>query len=178
MILTGPEIVRERDAGRLTIEPFDPAQVNPNSYNLTLGPTILVYTGAVLDTRRQNDFVMLDIPEEGIVLDPGRIYLGASVEVIGSDHYVPIMHSRSGSARLGVFSHVTADLIDQGSHGQLTHQLRVVQPVTVYAGISLAQVDFRRTQGEPMLYDGKYQGSRGPQASQIHLDPHHLGTAA
>ncbi|MFF8769091.1 2'-deoxycytidine 5'-triphosphate deaminase domain-containing protein [Kitasatospora sp. NPDC015120] len=175
MILTGPEIERERAAGRLTIEPFDPAQVNPNSYNLTLGPTLVVYTSTVLDTRRPNDFETLEIPEQGIVLDPGRIYLGSSVEVIGSDHYVPVMHSRSGSARLGVFSHVTADLIDQGSHGQLTHQLRVVQPVRVYAGLSLAQVDFRRTQGEPLLYQGKYQGSRGPQPSQIHLDT--LGAA-
>ncbi|GLW58536.1 dCTP deaminase [Kitasatospora phosalacinea] len=178
MILTGPEIVREREAGRLTIEPFDPKQVNPNSYNLTLGPTLVVYTGTVLDTRRPNAYETLEIPEQGIILEPDRIYLGSSVEVIGSDHYVPVMHSRSGSARLGIYSHVTADLIDQGSRGQLTHQLRVVQRVRVYAGVSLAQVDFRQVQGEPMLYCGKYQGSRGPQPSQIHRDADTLGTAA
>ncbi|WP_328955076.1 dCTP deaminase domain-containing protein [Kitasatospora purpeofusca] len=169
-ILTGPEIVRERDLGRLRIDPFNPAQVNPNSYNLTLGPTLAFYTSPVLDTRAANAYEEVEIPPNGIVLQPDRIYLGASVEVVGSDFHVPMMGSRSGSARLGAYSHVTAGLIDQGSLGQLTHQLRVVQPLRVYAGDSLAQVMFFSTVGQAQLYDGKYQGSRGPMPSQIHRD--------
>ncbi|MDH6710763.1 dCTP deaminase [Kitasatospora sp. MAA19] len=179
MILTGPKIREERAAGRITIEPFDPGSVNPDSYNITLGATIGYYTEAVLDTRRPNTYETVEIGPEGFLLEPDRIYLGHSVEVIGSDHYVPTMHGRSGFARLGGYVHVTADLIDQGSVGQLTHMLRVVQPLVVYPGDSIAQVDFRVVLGEPMLYRGKYQGSRGPMPSRIHLDaPRALAAAS
>ncbi|MFI9772479.1 dCTP deaminase domain-containing protein [Streptomyces sp. NPDC052415] len=170
MILTGPEIARERERGRLVLDPFDPAQVQPNSYNLALGPSLAYYTGTVLDTRAANAYTVVPIPDEGIVLQPDRIYLGSSVEVLGSDHLVPVIRSRSGAARLGLFVHVTADLIDIGSIGQSTFQLHAVQPVRVHAGDRLAQVTFWRPQGEVTLYDGKYQGSRGPQPSQIHRD--------
>ncbi|MFJ2397393.1 dCTP deaminase domain-containing protein [Streptomyces sp. NPDC087843] len=170
MILTGPEIAREREAGRLILDPFDPGQVQPNSYNLTLGPTLACYTGEVLDTRRENPCTLVTIPEEGFVLEPDRIYLGSSVEVLGSNHLVPVIRARSGAARLGLFVHVTADLIDVGSIGQSTFQFHAVQPVRVHAGDRLAQVTFWTTQGDITLYDGKYQGSRGPQPSQIHRD--------
>ncbi|MFD8148140.1 dCTP deaminase [Streptomyces sp. NPDC059708] len=170
MILTGPDIAAERERGRLVLDPFHPAQVQPNSYDLTLGPTLLCYTGEVLDTRTENPHVEIEIPEDGFVLEPHRVYLGASVEVLGSDHYVPRISSRSGAARLGLFSHCTAELIDIGSIGQTTFQLHTVEPLRVYAGDRLGQVAFFRVQGAIVLYDGKYQGSRGPQPSKIHLD--------
>ncbi|MEV8479376.1 dCTP deaminase [Streptomyces sp. NPDC051173] len=171
MILTGPEIAREHGRKRLVLEPFDAAKVQPNSYNLTLGPTLVRYTSEVLDARRPNPFEEVPIPDDGFVLEPDRIYLGSSVEVLGSKHFVPIIRARSGAARLGLFVHVTADLIDIGSVGQSTFQLHAVERVRVYAGDQLAQVTFWRPQGEITLYDGKYQGSRGPRPSQIHLDP-------
>ncbi|MEV0577091.1 dCTP deaminase [Streptomyces sp. NPDC050392] len=170
MILTGSEIVQEREAGRLCLEPFDSSRVQPNSYDVALGPTLLRYTSSPLDVRADNPTEELEIPPEGLELRTDRIYLGATVEVIGSDHYVPMLHARSGSARLGLFCHVTADLIDVGSRGQLTFQLHAVEPLVVHAGDVLGQVTFMRVQGERVLYDGKYQGSAGPQASRIHLD--------
>ncbi|MEV6810103.1 dCTP deaminase [Streptomyces sp. NPDC051132] len=170
MILTGPEIDRERTEGRLRLEPYDKEHLSTNSYDLTLGSELVCYTGDVLDTRRPNPHRTAPITPDGFVLRPDRIYLGASVEVLGSNAYVPLIHSRSGAARLGLYVHCTADLIDVGSFGQVTFQLRAVQPVRVHAGDLLGQVTFWRTQGEITLYDGKYQGSRGPQPSQIHRD--------
>ncbi|MCX5103670.1 dCTP deaminase [Streptomyces sp. NBC_00439] len=170
MILTGPQITQERQEGRLCLEPFDPARVQPNSYDVALGPTLLVYTSSPLDVRADNPTEELAIPPQGLELRPDRIYLGATAEVVGSDHYVPMLHARSGAARLGLFCHVTADLIDVGSRGQLTFQLHAVEPLIVHAGDVLGQVTFMRVQGERMLYQGKYQGSVGPQASRVHLD--------
>lgn len=42
-ILTGKEIARRVKAGEIVIEPFDSDNVNPNSYNLRLGDSLLVY---------------------------------------------------------------------------------------------------------------------------------------
>jgi dCTP deaminase len=176
MILTGPEIARQHERGRITIDPFDPGRVNPNSYNFCLGPALKVYTGLVLDVARRNPVRELNIPAGGMVLEPGRIYLGSTVEIMGSDHYVPIVRARSGVARLGLFVHVTADLIDIGSVNQWTLQLHAVQPVRIYAGLVVGQVTFWTTQGEIALYQGKYQGCRGPQESQLYRD--FAGTAS
>jgi dCTP deaminase len=169
-ILTGAEIVRRRDLGELTIAPFVPEHISSNSYDLTLGPTLLRYTGDVLDPYRQNPTEELRIPPEGVVLSADRVYLGASVERIGSDQLTPIVKARSGTARLGLYVHMTADLIDIGSLGHTTFQLHAVQPVRVYAGMVLAQVTFWEPVGQIVLYDGKYQNSCGPQASRSWCD--------
>lgn len=43
VILTGLFIEEEVVAGHIVIDPFDPAAVNPNSYNYRLGPLLKRY---------------------------------------------------------------------------------------------------------------------------------------
>ncbi|MFI9078777.1 dCTP deaminase [Streptomyces sioyaensis] len=170
MILTGPEIGARVKYGEIRIDPFDPGMLQPNSYDFRLDGRIGWYTTHVLDCGRENPFEEHTIPAGGLVLQPDRIYLASTIERIGSDHYVPIIRAKSSVARLGLFVHVTADLIDIGSHGQLTLQLHAVQPVRIYPGMLIGQVTFWTVTGEVVLYDGKYQGSDGPRPSQIHRD--------
>jgi len=85
MILTGPEIIREWKSKKIDIRPFNLDQVNPNSYDFRLGATLKTYTNYVLDPRLRNPTVETTIPEEGLVLMPGRIYLGHTHEIMGSD---------------------------------------------------------------------------------------------
>ncbi|WP_077796097.1 PEP/pyruvate-binding domain-containing protein [Streptomyces sp. JHA26] len=170
MILTGSEIARERANGRITIEPFTPEQVNPNSYNFRLGKTLRVYQEMPLDARRTNDFEEVEIPDDGYVLEPGRLYLAHTVEVLGSEHYAPTFAARSSVARLGLFINLSASLGDIGYTGQWTLQLYTMNRVRVYPGINIGQMMWWRPQGEIVLYDGKYQGSVGPRSSDIHVD--------
>lgn len=170
MILTGEKIIKEVDEGRIYIEPFELEQVNPNSYNFTLGNKILVYTDKILDVKKKNKTKTIVIPPEGTVLEPSKIYLGHTQEVMGSNHYVPIIRGRSSVGRLGIFINITADLIDIGSINQWTLQIHVVQPVKVYPGMHIGQVTFWEVDGDITLYSGKYQASRGPISSQIYKD--------
>jgi dCTP deaminase len=170
MILTGPQIEKEVSRGSIIIDPFTPQQVNPNSYNLRLCDTITIYDEPVLDPARENKTRRLVIPDDGLVLDRDLIYLGASVEVIGSREYVPILRARSSTARLGLFVHVTADLVDLGAIGQLTFQLHAVQRVRVYPHMEIGQVTFWKTLGDRIQYQGKYQDSVGPVPSRSYLD--------
>ncbi|MER5553523.1 PEP/pyruvate-binding domain-containing protein [Streptomyces sp. NPDC002793] len=170
MILTGSEIERERTNGRITIEPFTPEQVNPNSYNFRLGKTLRTYRGTSLDARRTNDFEEIVIPDDGYVLEPGRLYLAHTIEVLGSEHYAPTFAARSSVARLGLFINLSASLGDIGYTGQWTLQLYTMNRVRVYPGINIGQMMWWRPQGEIVLYDGKYQGSVGPRSSDIHVD--------
>jgi dCTP deaminase len=170
MILTGNEILRQVRLGRIQISPFDERRINPNSYNFRLGNILKVYRERVLDVRKRNEVEELKLSGEGLILQPDKIYLGHTVEVMGSDFFVPIIRARSSIARLGLFIHVTADLIDIGSHNQWTLQLHAVQPVRVVPGLEVGQVTFWTVEGNVELYHGKYQGSRGPQESLIYKD--------
>lgn len=170
MILSGKQIEQEVRSGRIHIEPFNSGQVNPNSYNFTLGDTILTYTDEILDVKKQNKYTIQPIPPEGMVLQPDTLYLAHTHEVMGSELYVPIMRGRSSIGRIGIFINITADLIDIGSINQWTLQIHAVQPVRVYPGMLIGQVTFWEITGDISLYAGKYQGSRGPMASQIYKD--------
>ena len=170
MILTGSEIVKQIKNGKIEINPFNIEQINPNSYNFRLGDKIKYYVNKILDPKIKQEVEEIEIRPEGYVLKPDKIYLGHTLEVMGSDYYVPIIRGRSSTARLGLFIHVTADIIDIGSHNQWTLQLHAVQPVKVYPGMLIGQVTFWKVFGEIVLYKGKYQGSMGPYESQIYKD--------
>lgn len=170
MILTGREIARQVQHGRITIEPFNENQLNPNSYDFLLGDTLLVYNEEVLDPKIDNRHELINIGPHGLVLEPGRVYLGHTIEVMGSDSFVPIIKGKSSTARLGLFIHMTADLIDLGSINQWTLQLHAVEPIRVYPEMRIGQVTFWEPLGDITLYSGKYQGTRGPVASRFYLD--------
>lgn len=169
MILTGTEIERQVADGRIKISGFDPSRLSTNSYDLTLGATLLRYTDDVVDPRADNNYTTLQIAASGHRMRQNEFLLGESREYLGSDHFVPIIHAKSGTARLGLFVHVTADLIDIGSHGKVTFQLYSTLPVMLHADWRIAQVSFWVPEGDIALYNGKYNGSDGPVASRAYL---------
>lgn len=170
MILSGKLIEEEVIADRIVIQPFDADSINPNSYDFRLGDTIKVYKEPVLDSKTPNEVETIKIPKEGYLLEPGRVYLGHTVETMGSEYYVPILRGTSSMGRLGLFVHITADLIDLGSINQYTLMLHAVQGLRVYPGMKIGQITFWEITGEKTLYTGKYQGSVGPAESQVYKD--------
>jgi dCTP deaminase len=170
-MLTGNEIRLQVEAKRLIIEPFDPACIGPNSYDVHLAPDMFVYREPVLDTRRENRGRSFHIPEEGLVLQPGTLYLGATVEHTECPDLIPTYEGRSSMGRLGLFSHITAGFGDVGFRGRWTLELAVVQPVRVYAGMRIGQLSFYRPDGEVLQqYAGKYQDQVGATASRAYRD--------
>ena len=170
MILTGPEIARQVEKGHISLQPFNPARLTTNSYDLQLGDTLLSYTSEVLDPRIENPYIEELIPDSGYHFRRHQFALGSSVERVGSDYFVPIIHARSSYARLGLFVHVTADLIDLGSLGRVTFQLFATSDVVLLKGARVAQVSFWKPEGLIHLYNGKYQHSDGPRPSKAFMD--------
>lgn len=170
MILTGAEIAKQATRGRIRIEPFHRERCTTNSYDIALGRRLIIYREQVLDPRRQATYDEIEMDGAGFDLAAGDFVLGESAESFGSDHYVPMIHAKSGIARLGLFVHVTADLIDLGFFGQSTLQLHATLPVHIVPGMLIAQATFWVPHGEITLYQGKYQNSRGPQISRSYQD--------
>ena len=160
MILTGSGILEAVKDGLIEITRFDEKRLNPNSYNLTLDKELIVYKEYILDMKKPNDFVKITIPEEGFVLEPGRLYLGSTVERTCSLHYVPMIEGRSSFGRLGLFIHATAGFGDIGFNGKWTLEFSCVEPIRIYSGVEICQIYFHTAIGpNDRLYNGKYQNS-------------------
>jgi dCTP deaminase len=170
VILTGPEITAAVCDGRVRIAPFQPDQVNPNSYNVRLGPNLLTYTEPVIDAHQPNPTSHVEIGANGYVLQPGELYLGHTLEEVGSDTFVPLLFGRSSIGRLGLFVEITAPIGDIGFHGQWTLMLSPTRPLRVYRGMKIGQVMFFVSAGPVNLYAGKYQAAVGPQPSAYWRD--------
>ena len=170
MILSGKEIQRELGK-RIFIEPFDPSRLNPNSYNLTLHDELLVYDSPVLDMKKPNPAHTIRIPESGLRLEPGRLYLGRTREFTRTEGFVPMLEGRSSMGRLGLFIHVTAGFGDVGFAGYWTLEIFCVQPIVIYPGVELCQIYYHTIQGDYEPYrSGKYQNNQGIQPSLLYRD--------
>lgn len=171
MILSGLEIQRQVEQGAIVIEPFDMRRLNPNSYNLRLHNELLIYTDAVLDMKQPLATERLVIPEDGLVLEPGRLYLGRTFERTATDAYVPMLEGRSSIGRLGLYIHVTAGFGDIGFSGYWTLEIQCIQPVRIYPMVEICQIYYHRLEGEHRPYNsGKYQNNQGIQPSLLYKD--------
>jgi dCTP deaminase len=153
------------------IEPFSDLQLNPNSYNLKLHNEMLVYKNRELDMARPNDTMKIDIPETGLVLKPGVLYLGRTLEFTETDDLVPMLEGRSSVGRLGLYIHVTAGFGDVGFKGFWTLEIHCVQPVKIYPFVEICQIYYHSIEGEYERYSsGKYQDNVDIQPSLMYKD--------
>lgn len=170
MILSGKEIARNI-GGKIIIEPYEPSRLNPNSYNLTLHNELLVYEDRLLDMKQCNKTRRLTIPEEGLVLEPNRLYLGRTNEFTKTDGFVPMLEGRSSTGRLGLFIHVTAGFGDVGFAGYWTLEIFCIQPIRIYPNTEICQIYYHSILGDYELYhSGKYQNNHDIQPSLMYRD--------
>lgn len=170
MILSGKEIKRKLGKD-IVIEPFSNTQLNPNSYNLKLHNELMIYENDILDMKTENRTKKIIIPEEGLVLEPGKLYLGRTVEYTRTDKYVPMLEGRSSIGRLGLFIHVTAGFGDVGFSGYWTLEIFCVQPIKIYPNVEVCQIYYHSIEGEYNKYSsGKYQENKGIQPSLLYKD--------
>jgi dCTP deaminase len=167
MILSGHQI-RQQLGTNIVIEPFREEQLNPNSYNLTLHHELMTYEEVVLDMKKANRVRRQTIPPEGLVLNPGQLYLGRTVERTETHNLVPMIEGRSSIGRLGLFVHVTAGFGDVGFCGFWTLEMFAVHSVRVYPGVAICQIFYHEIAGDVTEYaSNKYQNNADIQPSLL-----------
>ena len=170
MILSGKEILKRKDKD-IIIEPFNKNQVNPNSYNLKLHNELMVYEKSPLDMKEDNAAQKIIIPEDGLLLESRKLYLGRTVEYTETHNLVPMLEGRSSIGRLGLFVHVTAGFGDVGFKGYWTLEIFCVEPIKIYPSVEICQIFYHSVEGEVDPYkSGKYQGSKDIQTSMLYKD--------
>ena len=180
MILSDRTIREQVDAGRIVIDPFDPACIQPSSVDLHVDAEFRVFRNnryPFIDVKQQQDLTeLVEVkPDEAFILHPGEFVLGSTLERVAiPDDLVARLEGKSSLGRLGLLIHSTAGYVDPGWDGYLTLELSNVAnlPITIYPGMKIGQISFfRLTTAADTPYGGagsKYQGQRGPTASRIH----------
>ncbi len=148
MILTDLQILEEIQKGSIKVEPFRRESLGSNSYDVHLGKTLGLYENDVLDARKHNRIRLIEIPAEGIVLQPDQFYLGVTEEYSETHKHVPFLEGKSSVGRLGIDIHATAGKGDVGFCNFWTLEISVKKPVRVYAGMPVGQLIYFETQGE------------------------------
>ena len=170
-IVTNEEEILKNIGKDIIIEPFNEKKINPNSYNLSLHNELLVYEDNLLDMKKPNETKKIIIPEDGLILEPGKLYLGRTNEFTKTEKFVPMLEGRSSTGRLGLFIHVTAGFGDIGFAGYWTLEIFCVQPIKVYPNVDICQIYYHDIHGEYDLYNsGKYQNNTGVQPSLMYKD--------
>ena len=180
MILSDRTIREEIAAGRIVIEPFDDACVQPSSVDLHIDRYFRVFrnhTMGHIDVKQNLEELteLVEIgPEDTFMLHPGEFVLGTTSERVALPaDLVARLEGKSSLGRLGLLIHSTAGFVDAGWDGQLTLELSNVAnlPITLYPDMKIGQMSFmnldqpaEKPYGSGAL-GSKYQGQVGPTPS-------------
>jgi dCTP deaminase len=182
--LVDRDIIFQMTQGNIVIDPFDRACLGTNSYDVHLSNELRVYEKKFtdlykeipLDVYEERGTTLIEIPQEGHVLQPGIGYLASTIEYTETREHLPIINGKSSLGRLFLSIHATAGTGDVGFKGHWTLELSVIQPLRIYAGMRIAQLLYFGTQSTPLIsYDRKYGAKYGgrdqhPQASRMHRE--------
>ena len=164
MILTGNEIERQFNLGNISLYPFLKSNLNPNSYNYRIDNKIKIFTHL---SNSKPVFVELEIPEEGYILEPGKMYLANTLETIGSNKYAMSLIGKSSMGRLGLFLQVSANLGHTNSKHKWTLELVASKTIRIYKNMIIGQVSFWKNTGDIPDYVGFYGKQDNIQESNL-----------
>ena len=148
MILSDTSILNAIERNDIVIEPYQRSCLGTNSYDVHLSKFLACYTDDVIDAKMHNRVHHFEIPEDGIVLQPGKTYLGSTVEYTETRQYVPFLEGKSSVGRLGIDIHATAGKGDVGFCNHWTLEISVSQSVRVYAEMPIGQLIYFTVDGE------------------------------
>ena len=185
LLLSDESIKEEIKKGKIVIKPYEEANVQPSTVDLTLGDKFRVFQHShhsLIDVKKpMEEYTRLVEVQEGrpYILHPFEFVLGTTREYMEvPDDMVARLDGKSSLGRLGVLIHSTAGYVDPGFKGHITLEILNVGkiPVTLYPGMRIAQVSFIRMTTKAQNPYGtlkarsRYQGQVEPTESRIFLD--------
>ena len=187
VLLSDKDIKTEIESGRVGIDPYEPAMVQPSSIDVRLDKFFRVFENhryPHIDPSTEQPELTREVIAEGdeaFILHPGEFVLASTYEVITlPDDIAGRLEGKSSLGRLGLLTHSTAGFIDPGFSGHITLELSNVAnlPVKLFPGMKIGQLCLIRLSSPAdhpygsEKYGSRYQGQRGPTASRSFLNFH------
>jgi dCTP deaminase len=181
VLLSDRDIRAEIEGGRVVLDPWEPAMLQPSSIDVRLDKYFRLFDNHrypyIDPAEDQPDLTRLvEIPAgEPLILHPGEFVLGSILETVTlPDDVAARVEGKSSLGRLGLLTHATAGFVDPGFSGHVTLELSNVAtlPIKLWPGMKVGQLCFFRL-SSPVerpygsdAYGSHYQGQRGPTASR------------
>ena len=187
MLLSDRDIATQISSGRLKVEPFHEAMIQPSSVDVRLDRFFRVFENhkyEVIDPSIEQSDLTREVAvggDEYFILHPGEFVLASTYEVITlPDDIAGRLEGKSSLGRLGLLTHSTAGFIDPGFSGHITLELSNVAnlPVKLFPGMKIGQLCLIKLSSPAehpygsAQYGSRYQGQRGPTASKSWLNFH------
>ena len=181
MLLSDRDIKAEIDAGRVGLDPYDPAMIQPSSIDVRMDRYFRLFDNHkypyIDPAEDQPELTQLIESEDDqpFILHPGEFVLGSTYEQVTlPDDIAARLEGKSSLGRLGLLTHSTAGFIDPGFSGHVTLELSntATMPIKLYPGMKIGQLCFFRLSSPAEnpygsgVYGSHYQGQRGPTASR------------
>ena len=187
MLLSDRDIRSEIQSGRVAVEPFDEAMIQPSSVDVRLDKFFRVFENhkySVIDPSIEQAELTREVVADGdepFILHPGEFVLASTYEIITlPDDIAGRLEGKSSLGRLGLLTHSTAGFIDPGFSGHITLELSNVAnlPVKLYPGMKIGQLCLIKLSSPAehpygsAIYASRYQGQRGPTPSRSFMNFH------
>ena len=184
MLLSDRDIAAQIEAGRVRLDPYDPAMVQPSSVDVRLDRYFRLFDNhkyPFIDPAEEQPeltrLVEVDA-DEPFILHPGEFVLASTLEQVTlPDDIAARVEGKSSLGRLGLLTHATAGFVDPGFTGHVTLELSNVAtlPIKLWPGMKIGQLCFFQLSSPAEHPYGSaaagshYQGQRGPTPSRSHL---------
>ena len=187
MLLSDRDIRAQIDSGRVALDPYDAAMIQPSSVDVRLDKFFRVFDNhkyAAIDPAvEQPELTRLVEVADGksFMLHPGEFVLGSTFESVTlPDDIAARLEGKSSLGRLGLLTHSTAGFIDPGFEGNVTLELSntATLPINLWPGMKIGQLCFFQLSSPAenpygsSVYGSRYRGQRGPTASKSYLSFH------
>jgi dCTP deaminase len=158
MILTRDAILAEIEAGRIRIDPYDPARVGTASVDLTVSRYFRRFVGYTpinltsdVDYRDPSITELVEVGD-GSCLEvlPKEMILGITNERVGlADDLCGWFDGRSRFARLGLLVHISAGFMQSGTFNNTVLEIFNMSPrvLRIFPDTPLCQFIFQRAEG-------------------------------
>lgn len=162
------EIEQLAGACRL-VHPYRPEQLNPASYDVCLGSTVLVEAPSRpvggLELLECGNWAKVDISEHPLMLRPGEFVLAHTLERVSIPPDLEAIFCLKSSRGREGYNHALAAYIDPGFTGQITLELKNYschRCLPLQAGMRIGQLRFTTMKTLPRRNyseTGRYQGA-------------------
>lgn len=181
VLLSDRDITAQLHAGRIVLDPFEAAMVQPSSVDVRLDRYFRLFDNHKyphIDPAEEQPeltrLVEVDA-DEAFILHPGEFVLASTLECVTlPDDVAARVEGKSSLGRLGLLTHATAGFVDPGFSGHVTLELSNVAtlPIKLWPGMKVGQLCFFQLSSPAEHPYGSsprgshYQGQRGPTASR------------
>jgi len=154
-MLTNNEIKKQIQNGKIIIKNMsDDALEKPNSCKVHLSDVLYTYDYSVVDAKysiqyleevkngKVNILNTIKIPENGLLLEPGKVYLTKTIEQVQTKDYIPVLNGRTSLSLLGLSIELNNGYTVDEYDGNLILCLICTKPTIIYPWIEIGNLTF------------------------------------